>query len=399
MGFRRRFFSRVSAAPSHSGRGLQSLRSWVAYRRGIGRIIRDGPLFQPEAIPDTAIDLAKIQATDLHVKKRSQQPGWIFVTTDECFPDTVRLGIAEAEESELRSLKANRHVSRDLRLRPGEVLRYSVFAYDVYTALRSVEVFLTEFESGDDRYRIHSAAAATTIETCGVRLRARRSNFEPIKNEQRCAAKAPENNQFRSPDQTDSKTASNEEVCREPKLDARQSRRGEQRQRLASVMSEVGQSIALASEALQGTRTERHRPHNTGVAARGAHRGLLRPDSAKKIPAVTPGHSSDDIANMERWVMRREAIEYMKSRRLQLVQNTVTALFSGACVGFGLYFISDSVAQRFHLGLVTMSLALFAAAATAVTLWLRYRKGLIVWRRVFDGCADATLPALRQSRG
>lgn|GEM_PF-4368009 len=374
------------------------IRSRAAYRRGIGRVLSKGPLFQPESGSEIeaasyAAQLSRLRGQ--HVMSTSRQPGWIFVCTDENHPASVRLGIAEADDRELRHLNANRRVSRDLRIRQAEVLRYSVFTNNVHSALRSVEAYLKEFRTIDDRYRVHSAAAATAIETCGVYLHSRRSNFEPIEQ--------PDSDGGAHPfiDENDTQFDS-EADCDDDDLDlesTRDSRRGAQRQQLASVVSEVGHSIALASEALQNS------GRSQTVAATDTfqeHRGLLRPDSRSTGSHTNPHEqislSTTDIASMEKWVMRREAIEYMKLRRLQFAQTTVTAAFLGAVGGLGVYIYSDAIAHKFHLGLLIVSLSISAATLVAVMFWFRYRKGLIVWRRILKNCADASLPEVRPRR-
>jgi len=358
------------------------IRSRMAYRQGIGQVLSKGPLFQP----DTGSEIR-----GLHVMSISRQPGWIFVCTDQNFPASVRIGIAEADDTELRSLNANRRVSRDLRIRQGEVLRYSVFTNDVYSALRSVEAYLKEFRTIDERYRVHSAAAATAIETCGVYLRARRSNFEPIQPgncdvDNDVISETPE--QYAS-DATDSDSETD---------DGRDSRRGAQRIQLANVVSEVGHSIALASEALQDSASKSRLAAGSGSV--GEHRGLLRPDTAAEYQNSNDqaSLSASDIASMEKWVMRREAIEYMKLRRLQFAQSTVTAAFLGAACALGMFIVSDAIAQKYHLLLLVSALSVSAATLVAATFWLRYRKGLIIWRRILANCADATLPEVRPRR-
>ncbi len=394
----------LPAGASRGGRWYD-IRTRLAYRRGIGQTLREGPLFRPES------DRATIRPALLRHPallrngangNAGRQPGWIFVCTDRKFPATVRLGIAEADDTELRSIRANRKVSRDLRLRDGEVLRYSVFANDVHAARRSVEAFLLEFTDADDRYRVHSAAAATAIETCGVQLHSRRSNFEPIDA-------VGDNAQAGGADVAAAATGASEFVTaagsaagsqpreRVPPGGRRESRRGLQRQQLASVVSEVGHSIALASEALQDTAGVRRRL-TAGLGLENPHRGLLRPDRADDRDAenvsATTRLSAGDIVNMERWVMRREAIEYIKSKRVQLAQLTLAALVCGAGLGFGLYKFSAPLAQTVHLGLAVVAIALLCALLTMATFWLRFRKGLVVWRGILANCADATLPGL-----
>jgi len=360
----------------------------MAYRRGIGQVLSKGPLFQPDAGAEIEAPLR-----GLHVMSISRQPGWIFVCTDQNFPASVRIGIAEADDTELRSLNANRRVSRDLRIRQGEILRYSVFTNDVYSALRSVEAYLKEFRTIDERYRVHSAAAATAIETCGVYLRARRSNFEPI---------LPGNCEIDNDVISDTAEpfASDAVENDSENDDGRDSRRGAQRIQLANVVSEVGHSIALASEALQDSVSKPRLA--AGPGSGGEHRGLLRPDtdSGAGYPNTNDqaSLSSSDIASMEKWVMRREAIEYMKLRRLQFAQSTVTAAFLGAACALGMFIVSDAIAQKYHLLVLVSALSMSAAALVAATFWLRYRKGLIVWRRILANCADATLPEVRPRR-
>lgn len=387
---------RSGVRPALSGRWYD-IKSRIAYRRSIGRALRNGPLFQPETEPPAPGHPVLLRNN--HRNSGARQPGWIFVCTDRKFPKTVRLGIAEADESELRSIRANRRVSRDLRLRDGEVLRYSVFANDVHAALRSVEAFLIEFSVGDDRYRVHSAAAATTIETCGVQLRARRSNFEPINAEHDQATTGDGDSAGEHVDALQPRGSSDSASTPEPRGSSgqRRSRRGAQRQHLANVVSEVGHSIALASEALQDTTGMRQRL-TAGLGIENQHRGLLRPDKSdqagKNTAEAADRLSAADIVNMERWVMRREAIEYIKLKRVQLAKTTLIALVCGAGLGIGLYKLSDVVAQTMHIGLAIVAFALLAALLTMATFWLRYRKGLVVWRGILANCADATLPGI-----
>ena len=287
----------------------------------------------------------------------------------------MRIGIAEAEDSELSKLRANLRVSRDLRLREGETLRYSVFASDVYAALHCTEAFLKEFKVDHEHYRVHSAAAATTIETCGVQLRARRSNFESIQFSVEDIAAAPAETRLLA-DKSSSRKNNVDPISR------RGLERGEQRQQLANVVSEVGRSIALASETLQ---------ESTRLVSGAAYGGILRPLVTASITngeRPNRGFRSEDIQRMERWVMRREAIEYLKLRRLQFTQRTAIAAIVGAAAGLLVYLYSSNLATAYGLALNMFALGALFSMFTAIAYWLRYRKGVSVWRKILDNCSN-----------